>query len=295
MSFADLERGGGVEGDETPLRGALTSEPREDNAEFRRLAGQVGLHVFRIEANVSTLRQVDNRLRNATDLMHGSQADLARQFNELSEQTRGIVKQATEDFKALMAFPLPDERRISPERLTQTKLQREFQDALSAFQAVQKSGMRKEQEDLAQARSLTNSHSVWRGELPPDSHDTSTAPPAIHGTDQVQAQVQSSLSAAELEYHESLIAEREAEIREIETGVQELNEIFRDLGHIVHEQGEMIDNIEYNIGNIASNAQGADRELLQAHAYQRRAGRRALCLTMIVGLVVALVLVALLA
>lgn len=192
-----------------------------------------------------------------------------------------------------MAFPLPDGRRVSPERLTQAKLQREFQDALTAFQEVQKSGMRKEQEDLAQARSLTDGRPTKRTpELPPDSADNSTAPPIIHGTEQAQIQVQSSLSAAELEYHESLIAERESEIREIETGVQELNEIFRDLGHIVHEQGEMIDNIEYNIGNIANHAHGADRELLHAHAYQRRAGRRTLCLTMIVALVVALVLVA---
>lgn len=80
MSFADLERGGGAGSGDAPLRDALNSEPREDNAEFRHIAGQVGLHVFRIDANVLTLRQVDGRLRNATDLMHGSQGDLARQL-----------------------------------------------------------------------------------------------------------------------------------------------------------------------------------------------------------------------
>lgn len=89
-----------------------------------------------------------------------------------------------------------------------------------------------------------------------------------------------------------MIAEREAEIREIESGVQELNEIFRDLGHIVQEQGDMIDNIEYNITSIASNTESADRELLSAHAYQRRAGRRMLCLTLIVGFVIAIVILA---
>ena len=36
----------------------------------------------------------------------------------------------------------------------------------------------------------------------------------------------------------------------------------------------------------------ADRELLRANHYQRRAGRRGLCLTMIVAVVVSLVLVA---
>ena len=44
----------------------------------------------------------------------------------------------------------------------------------------------------------------------------------------------------ELEFQETLIAEREAEIREIESGIHELNDIFRDLGTIVSEQGGLI-------------------------------------------------------
>ena len=56
----------------------------------------------------------------------------------------------------------------------------------------------------------------------------------------------------------------------------------------------MIDNIEYNINSLATNTQGADRELLDAHAYQRRSGRRMLCLTIIIAFVVAIVLLAIL-
>lgn len=44
----------------------------------------------------------------------------------------------------------------------------------------------------------------------------------------------------ELEYNESMIVQREDEIREIEQGITELNEIFRDLGAMVHEQGSML-------------------------------------------------------
>jgi t-SNARE complex subunit (syntaxin) len=61
------------------------------------------------------------------------------------------------------------------------------------------------------------------------------------GTEQLQAQaLQTQLSPHELAYQESLIQEREAEIREIETGIHELSEIFRDLGTLVHEQGGML-------------------------------------------------------
>ncbi|KAK0561594.1 SNAP receptor [Tilletia horrida] len=110
---------------------------------------------------------------------------------------------------------------------------------------------------------------------------------------QLQAQVEGP-SQADIEFQEALIAEREAEIREIEGGVHELNEIFRDLANIVQEQGGMIDNIEYNITSIATNTQAADRELVTAHEYQKKAGRRALCLLLVVGFVISVVLLALL-
>ena len=48
------------------------------------------------------------------------------------------------------------------------------------------------------------------------------------------------LSPGELAHQESLIQEREDEIREIESGIHELSEIFRDLGTLVTEQGGML-------------------------------------------------------
>jgi len=48
------------------------------------------------------------------------------------------------------------------------------------------------------------------------------------------------VSPQELEFQETMIAERESEIREIETGIHELNDIFRDLGTIVEQQGGLI-------------------------------------------------------
>ena len=52
--------------------------------------------------------------------------------------------------------------------------------------------------------------------------------------------VHRTLSPHELAYQESLIQEREAEIRDIESGIHELSEIFRDLGTLVSEQGGML-------------------------------------------------------
>ena len=69
-----------------------------------------------------------------------------------------------------------------------------------------------------------------------------------------QAQIlQQQLSPHELAYQESLIQEREAEIRDIESGMHELAEIFRDLGTLVGEQGQMIGEFSRSLPNTSTN------------------------------------------
>ncbi|KAE9403819.1 t-SNARE [Gymnopus androsaceus JB14] len=128
-----------------------------------------------------------------------------------------------------------------------------------------------------------------------DHNDESEANEPSSSPSQRQAQLlQAQLSPHELAYQESLIQEREADIREIESGVHELAEIFRDLGTLVHQQGGMLDNIENNIDSVHVDTSRAAEELTQAHEYQRKAGRRAACLMLILIVVVAIVLLAVL-
>ena len=54
----------------------------------------------------------------------------------------------------------------------------------------------------------------------------------------------------------------------------------------------MTDNIESNISSIAVDTAGAAEELTTAHEYQRKAGRRAICLMLVLIVVVAVVLLA---
>lgn len=190
-------------------------------------------------------------------------------------------------------------------KLTLSRLQRDFESALNSFADVQKQSARKSKEDLEGAKRRVGSGSgstsqqqeqlvQLEGESQQRSDDGADSSQQQQLQQQQQKPRQSGPSAAELEFQEALISEREAEIREIESGIHELNEIFRDLGAIVQEQGGMIDNIEYNINEIAVNTQGADRELDQANEYQRKSGKRAACLLLIVGFVISVVLVAIL-
>ena len=52
------------------------------------------------------------------------------------------------------------------------------------------------------------------------------------------------------------------------------------------------DLVEHNVDNVAMDAEGAARELSQASEYQRKAGRRAACLMIILVVVTAIVLLA---
>jgi len=95
-----------------------------------------------------------------------------------------------------------------------------------------------------------------------------------------------------VDFQDSLIVEREAEIRNIEAGVSELNELFRDVAHIVSEQGDSIDSIAANVDNTYVSTQGADRELRSAANYQRNARTKACCLLLIMAVVLTIVLLA---
>lgn len=99
-------------------------------------------------------------------------------------------------------------------------------------------------------------------------------------------------SQEEVDFQDSLIVEREAEIRNIEQGVSELNELFRDVAHIVNEQGEQLDLISDNVENTRTDTRGADVELRSAARYQKNARTKACCLLLILAVILTIVLLA---
>lgn len=95
-----------------------------------------------------------------------------------------------------------------------------------------------------------------------------------------------------MDFQDSLIVEREAEIRNIEQGVTELNELFRDVAHIVSEQGEQLDVISNNVENTRNDTSGAALELGSAARYQRNARSKACCLLLILAVILTVVILA---
>lgn len=120
--------------------------------------------------------------------------------------------------------------------------------------------------------------------------------PSAEGNNQfAQQQSQEQLRLAsqdEVDFQDSLIVERETEIRNIEQGVTELNELFRDVAHIVSEQGQQLDIIADNVENVRTDTRGADVELRSAARYQKNARSKACCLLLILAVILTIVVLA---
>lgn len=265
MSFQDIESGNNA-----PL-----PQSKEDAA-FLGLQSSLSIQVFKINSNVQRILKLVDQLGTPTD-----SAALRKNLHDLAEATRAMAKRGSEDLKKLTAM----QASLPQHKTSLQKTSHDLQLSLVAFQRAQQVSAERQRIVVKGVKLAVE-----------DEHEAASSSSPVEETpSQRQAQLlQSQLSPHELAYQESLIQEREAEIREIETGIHELSEIFRDLGTLVHQQGGMLDNIESNISSVQVDTAGGADELSTAHEYQKRAGRRAACLMIILAIVTCIVLVAVL-
>ncbi|PFH54054.1 hypothetical protein AMATHDRAFT_53858 [Amanita thiersii Skay4041] len=273
MSFQDIETGLNT----THNSFSSTPQSREDAA-FQNLQQSLSVQVFKMNANVQGILKLVDQLGTAKD-----SASLRKSLHDLTETTRAMAKRGSEDLKRLSAM----QTNLPNQKTALQKTSHDLQMSLVAFQRAQQ---------VSAERQRTVVRGVKLAVEDEQAHPSRVEEAPIQSSPELrQAQIlQTQLSPHELAYQESLIQEREAEIREIETGIHELSEIFRDLGTLVGQQGAMIDNIELNISSVHADTGAAAQELVTAAEYQRKAGRRAACLLIIVAFVLAIVLLAIL-
>lgn len=270
MSFQDIEAGYGA-----GSRQAGSAPQSAEDAEFNKLQSSLSLQVFKMNANVQGILKYVDQLGTPKD-----NAKLRQTLHDLTESTRAMAKRSSEDLKRLSTL----QSNLPHQKTALQKTSHDLQMSLVAFQRAQQVSAER-QRTVVQGVKLAVE----------DDHHSTREETSASPQEQRQAQIlQAQLSPHELAYQESLIQEREEEIREIETGIHELAEIFHDLGTLVNQQGSMIDNIEMNISSVAADTGTAAQELTTAAEYQRRAGRRAACLMLILAVVVAVVLLAIL-
>lgn len=166
------------------------------------------------------------------------------------------------------------------QKWTQQKLSSEFKASLDEFQTVQRRALEKQRASAVAARTA-----IAEGEPGAETGELQLQ--------QQQLQEQSRLAnQGEVDFQETLIIERETEIRNIEQSVGELNELFRDVAHIVQEQGGQLDIISENVQNVTQDTRGANTELRSASRYQKNARNRACCLLVILAVILAIIVLA---
>ncbi|RHZ72830.1 hypothetical protein Glove_238g11 [Diversispora epigaea] len=279
MSFNDLERGSGAHNNRsTRYYGGITNTFSDDDSRYKSLSKSISQQIFNITSNVASIQKLVSYLGTSKDT-----PDVRAKLHTLTDKTRDLVKDTNNGIKALSHFEGSNGQNRQ-RKLEQQKLSKDFQKTFQEFQKVQRLSAEKLREYVGKSKSLN----VRNDEFEEEDSGIAEEQPLIDDSRRLQLQVLDN----EIEYNESLIAEREVEIREIEQGINELNEIFRDLGTLVTEQQTMLDNIESNVTNIAVNVRNAADELSSASRYQKKARNRMCCLMLIFALVGGVVVLA---
>ncbi|KAL4956562.1 t-SNARE [Aspergillus filifer] len=267
MSF---ERANILESQPTTFR--RSDDPQyHDDPEFQRLTESLSDRLFTLTSNIT-------RLSDQVALL-GTKRDTERvreRVHSLLEQTREGFRDVGEGIKKVQNW-----EDVNPsQKWTQSKLSTEFKATLEEFQTVQRRALEKQRASAVAARSAVD-------EAEHQAHG---------GAQQQQGQLLEEqprlANQHEVDFQETLIIERENEIRNIEQSVGELNELFRDVAHIVHEQGEQLDTISGNVENVRGDTQGANVELRSASRYQKNARNKACCLLIILAVILTIIILA---
>ncbi|KAJ5812220.1 t-SNARE [Penicillium riverlandense] len=266
MSFDRLNS---LEAQPTTFRRSDDPQYRDD-PDFDRLAETLSNQLFTLTSNIT-------RLSEQVALI-GTKRDTERvreRIHNLLEETRTGFKDAGEEIKKLQTW-----EEVNPsQKWTQQKLSTEFKASLDEFQTVQRRALEKQRSAVA-ARAATEDGGHPSG------------PGESQQQDLLLEQRSQLANQDEVDFQETLIIEREAEIRNIEQSVGELNELFRDVAHIVHEQGGQLDIVSENVENVTQDTRGANTELRSAHRYQKQARNKACCLLVILAVILAIIVLA---
>lgn len=248
-----------------------------DDPAFEELAHAVSEGLFTLASNISTTNRLLSLLGTKRD-----KPDLRERMRSLTDETRDRCKDMGGQVKRLQSWADV----TSSQRFTQQKLSREFASSLADFQGLQRLSAEKQRAYVEAAKTALHEEDETEDGLRRVSADDEAL------LQEQMEQQQQLVDQGDVDFNDTLIQEREEEIRGIETGITELNEIFQDLGTMVTEQGALVDNIESNISNVHDRTRGAATELTKAARYQRNSRNKMFCLLIILAVILTIVLLA---
>ena len=253
-----------------------TSTGYSDDPAFDQLTKQLSSRLFTLTSNITQL----NRQLALVGTKKDSET-LRDRINQLLTQTRTSFTEVSSGVKKVQTWP-----DVSPaQKYTQEKLTANLSSSLADFQAAQRLAAEKTRQYVVAARRVQELQHEGQDAEAYDNEGGVQVP-------LVQQEAMLLADQGEVEFQESVIAQREEEIRGIEEGIRELNTIFKDLGQLVVEQEEDLEHIDANVSRAAQHHSQADQELRTAARYQKGARNRACCLLLILAVILTVILLA---
>jgi len=279
MSFGDGRRAWGTVGS-----GYQTKQ--DGDTEYLRLNDEIASNIMKIQKNTETITKISSMIGTNKDT-----SELRDKLHDVLESTRKLAKDTGEDIKKMANLDGGTQSDNRQRKQQQQKLNQQFIQTWQKFSDVAKTVMEKERATVTLARKASHSIHDDNPLLKSKAVDDDEEKQAFLAEDSLKKQRQQQVLQNELEFNDTIIAEREEGIREIESTINEVNTIFRDLAELVNEQGQMIDNIENNISQTVVRTDQANQELVKASKYQKSARTKMCCLLLIILIVAAVLTV----
>jgi t-SNARE complex subunit (syntaxin) len=89
------------------------------------------------------------------------------------------------------------------------------------------------------------------------------------------------LAAAEVDFQEEIIRQREAGINNIQRDVHRIHDLFQDVAIHVTDQGQVLDHIEANFASAADRTRNANDQLIAANRRRGSTRQNMFCLLLI--------------
>jgi len=272
MSFADLEKGFNF------TRGNKFNVPpihasSQNNSEFIMINNRISGNIFKASNNITAIQRMvqNDSIKNPKIREHQ---------HKLTEEVRKLTKDINADLKLLNSQSTSEYEETSAKQkdMIYKKLSKDFESVLKRFQEVSKITAQKNLEFVNRAK--------YQQSLMDEEEEPNENQPLLSVQDQIQIRTVEN----ELNFNESLITERENELKDIERSMIEINEIFRDLGTMVNDQQYLLDNIESNVIDISTNIDNANTQLRTATSYQKKA-RQKMYYLILIAVLIGLVLI----
>lgn len=233
-----------------PTRGHVVARGDDGDAEFQLGLQQVTEDIRQMTANFGAVSQLTKSLGGNND-----NSKLRDTLQLKIKSTYSLVKQVQSSIKGLHQMAMSSSEKKSKIE----KLSIDFENFNTKFKQLASLAIER-MDDLPVSTRIDMDEPRYAG-VDSDSDDRTK----LLGAQQQQQYMK---LEADREFQDSLIRQRDVEIREIQGQMIEVNEIFKDLARLVDDQAGMVDNIETNIISAAENVKVAKEEVAKAEESQ---------------------------